>query len=236
VDIFLDEFGPCFEELVGPSPSLPEDPTGLLPSADVREALKRTLPGLLVPGVQVTLSRNVEGPLEPLIRNAPTGDHVAESRARRRFKNVIVAPLIIVPPPPDPIDEPPPEVPREIDLNEQLSQDEALEMYDNMVQDLQDLQDLVGQPPAECDPVFPALRDDFVDIFNPPEEGAPTSEEVLDAAASNDEEVLILVLTSGISFFDFFPACIQQGPTSNFVAFLGCTTNAGGAFRASLIP
>lgn len=273
IDIFLDEFGDCFDKLKGPDPDYPPELAGVVPTpAQLRDSLRNTLPGLLVPGVQVTLMRNVVGPFEALINagpgSGPIGDHLAQSRARRHFKNVIVAPVVIVPdipsipnPLPDPvitdpitgepIDNPLPpvadpndELPDEVDLNDQLSQQEALDLYDDSVQGIQDLDDAIDQTPAgpidlippECDSVFPALRDDFVDLFNPPEEGATTSQDIIDAAATNDETVIILVLTSGIPFFDFLPACVEQDPSGDTTAFLGCTTNAGGAFRASLLP
>lgn len=262
IEIFLDKFGPCFDELSKDAPAPPADPTGALPPVptpeDIREALRRVLPGLLAPGVRVDMGRDVEGPFEPLVNtnDVDVGDQLVEARARRRFKNVIVAPVIVVPslPDEDPVlGEPLPEVPpledpvtgepfppESINLNDQLDQEEALERYDEIVEHLKDADDAFEDAgsdliPDVCYDIFPALRDDFVDLFNPPEEGAPTSEEILDAAAANDETVLILTLVSGVPFFDFFPACIEKDPAGNTIGFLGCTTNAGGAFRASLI-
>lgn len=218
------------------------------PDHAIAPSLRHLLPGLVSPGIQVEMARQVRGPFESLVdpenEKPEANEQSTAGRARRRFKNALVLPVIFLDPIPNPIPPLPDPIPpgsdplvpgQEIDLRE-TTREEALaalqQVRDTFTTDFDG--DLPAFPllPQECSPVFDALADDFVDVANPPE-GAPDPEVIMEEAARQNVPAILLAL--GPTFFDFVPICVSEHG-EDFRGLVGCGANAPGGFRSSLVP
>ncbi len=230
---FVNAFGTCFTA-VKDSQAWPYLVT-----------LRNALPGLLNPGVRVRATRGVDPPLESLVGNADSR-HTADSYARRRFKNAVVLPIIVVPPISVDI---PGVTSTVIDLDDiplnplvELTQQQVLDALRTVDGAIDDYNDTTVPPlstplpdfPPECRGMLPALADDMQDLVNPPEQGGPTSEDMLDEADATGGEVQILRLFGFTPFFDFVRVCVRKIDADSFEQ-VDCAANAPGAFRATLV-
>ncbi len=243
---FLTAFGACVNVI------------GTNPVGPALKGLADSLPALLKPGISVTFTRRVDPPLESLIGETDV-QHRVTSHARRRFKNAVVVPVLpSIPPTSTVIDldpfvtqtvtvDVPGQDPNVIPLNEVVGQrrEDVLDRIDAIEDAIDGYNDMVGPLgtplpdfPSACRGVLPALRDDFVDVANPPE-GEPSPLEIVAPSPATDPNALVLRLFVGTPFFDFVPVCVAgsggnlaglAGPTG-----AGCTANAPGAFRATLV-
>ncbi|MGH9155939.1 MAG: hypothetical protein ACRD1K_08945 [Acidimicrobiales bacterium] len=204
----------------------------------VIQTLQRTLPGLLSPGIEVTLNWNVRGPLDALnpADNGTFKTQTVTSVARRRFKNLVVVPTV-----------PLPGVGGTLNLNPFLATTSA-----TLTGVLNSLTDVLLTPLltvaglGSCTGIVTALTSDLSDLINPPDAGAPAIAEVLNAAATDLEPVFVLrippaplgvLAVLNIPFLDFVPVCVAPSlitTVQNLTSTVGCMVNAPGMFRASL--
>ncbi len=229
---FLARFATCMSNLT------------LLP-AELYDPLIKLLPALARSGVELDLERTFDGRanlIDELIAGGATGDSgvVREervARARRRFKNVIVVPIVV-----SPLSPTTPEV---IDLNPALASS-----HDSLLAAVEEIDLLTDSilAPYACDTVLDAFQDDFSDLYNPGSGTAPTLQEVIDDARAQQAPVLAFLIEDDpppadplgglrIPFFDFVPVCIRDAGIAVIApeGFTGCAANAPGAFRATLV-
>lgn len=199
----------------------------------------RLLPGLLEPGIKVTLTWNQRGPLDAL---NPGDDGTAKlqrttSTARRRFKNVVVLP----------------DVPGSTGIPIPLNQAFNTVAQNLIFPTLFQLNTTVGNALSGlgisgCGNLIGALTSDLADLVNPPPDAeAPTVQQILDDAFATAQPVLVLRIPPnptaalGNPFLDFVPVCVQKtggtftGLVQSLPATTGCIANAPGAFRATLV-
>lgn len=199
---------------------------------------KTILPGLLHGGVKVTLTRTVRGPFDSLIGGGSTAQ-VGVAAAKRRFKNAVVLPGL--------------GPGNSINLNAFVGQltDAATALVRALDPVISGVLALVGL--GGCSGMLGLLADDLSDLIDPPTSNPPTIGQVIDDALAAGDQLMVLRVPSsplGLSllsppFYDFVPVCLSkingtitgavQDPTK-LGSFVGCTTNAAGIFRASLVP
>jgi hypothetical protein len=198
---------------------------GLGGLATLVPSLENFLPALLHPGVKVTMTWRVTGPMDQVFGGV-TGDktQATTSIARRRFKNVVVVPMATVP-----------VTGQTINLNPTVSASRNV-----LLNVLNQAETLLRTNPltTPCADVFAGAQDDILDIVDPPEAGPPASS-LLDDASSNQNPILAVVYGTTIPFLDFVPVCVNQAATGGgFVgrttSFGACDIDAPGGFRASL--
>ena len=199
-------------------------PLGLGTLDELVPSLAGLLPALLRPGVKVTMSRPVKGPLDNVFKNVNNEAQNVGSIARRRFKNVVVVPTLT-----RPISG------RTIDLNPTVG-DVRTTVLDVLTRSETVLRSNSFTSP--CADVLAASRDDITDIVDPPG-SAPNANELLEEAFTSRTPIITLVYGTTIPFLDFVSVCVDAAPTgTGFVGrttdFGTCSVDAPGGFRASL--
>ncbi|MBV9293182.1 MAG: hypothetical protein JO222_12090, partial [Frankiales bacterium] len=187
--------------------------------------LSGLLPTLLYPGVQVTMSWTVTGPLDGLMHSAGTEQSVT-SIAHRRFKNMVVVPEVQLPG----------KKAQTINLNPYAGDARSLVL--DALNGSEKL--LVSHPQtAPCASALDAAHDDILDAVDPPN-GGPTAQQILADAEQQGTPVLAVetaVNGLGIPYLDFVPVCVASSG-GGFVGHLGnfgaCSIDAPGGFRAAL--
>lgn len=114
----------------------------------------------------------------------------------------------------------------------------------------------VSPPPIDfdCNLEIKRLLDDLDDIYSPGAGNPPTQREIIEEAAATGTMIYALIvgldptnpsttmnfgnLTEilGIPFFDFVPVCVTGTTAVPTTEQVGCSANATGGFRASLVP
>ena len=192
--------------------------------------LSLLLPALLTPGVKVTLSWKVVGPIDQVVGGGPTTQTVT-SVARRRFKDMVVAPMATAP----------------VGIGGATDTTVNINPYAGDVRTfmssaIDGTEQMLRQTPGlgPCAQMLDAARGDILDAVDPPTTG-PQFTQILDAAAADSVPAMIagVVESTGIPYLEFFPACIDAsgGPDAyvgHLSTFGDCTVAAPGAFRASL--
>jgi hypothetical protein len=188
-------------------------------------SLANFLPALLHPGIKVTMTWRVTGPMDQVFSGV-SGDKTQDttSIARRRFKNVVVVPMATAP-----------VTGQTINLNPTVSASR-----DVILNVLNEAETLLRSNPltAPCADVFAGAQDDILDIVDPPAAG-PSAGSLLNDASTDEHPILAVVYGTTIPFLDFVPVCVNHAATGG--GFVGRTTNFGacdidapGGFRASL--
>ncbi|HVW80084.1 MAG TPA: hypothetical protein VHB69_03985 [Mycobacteriales bacterium] len=193
------------------------------------------LPALLDPGVQVTMKWHVNAPFDSIVGSSGD-DQKSTSIARRRFKNVLVVPVVNVPGPGSPLT-----INADAVL-QPLSQTvfKTLTNLESLLSGLANNILLRALAPGlnTCVGALQNLQGDLEDLIDPPSSG-PDLTNLLTQAAESNTPVLALVEGTNIPFLDFVQVCIPNAtnPLNAVVASatnLGCLVDAPGVFRASL--
>lgn len=199
---------------------------GGLPGTPTIPDLSPILPALLYPGVKVNMKWTVTGPLDGIVNGSGAPQEVT-SIAHRRFKNMVVVPVVTAP------------TGDQINLNPyagdvRAATSDAIDQTESLLE---------SQPAtAACATVLDDARDDILDAVDPPG-GGPDAQQIIDDAIANSSPLVVAELVSSttgdlsIPFLDFVPVCAEQ-VGGDYVGHLGdfgsCTLDAPGAFRASL--
>jgi hypothetical protein len=227
----------CASALGVQPPPLPTEPD-----------LTSLLPTLLTPGVQVTLTWNVQGPLDQLLGGTTTGQS-ATSIARRRFKDMVVVPIAPLSLPTGALDGSDRTTDVTVDLNPYAG--DARTYVSGAIDGTEQiLRSTPGLGP--CAQMLDAARGDVLDAVDPPATG-PSYAAILQAAAADGTPVMVAGVvdpTGGVDvpgavdsltvpYLEFFPACVDaSGGLDAEVGHIGtfgdCTVASPGAFRASL--
>ena len=204
----------CADALAAPAGGLPALPD-----------LSPLLPVLIRPGVQVTMSWQVHGPLDSIIGSSGTAESFT-SVAHRRFKNMVVIPEATLP------------TGTTINLNP-LAGDVRTTVLDA----IDGTEQLLKATPttAVCAGVLDGAHDDILDAIDPPD-GGPDAEQILDDAIATSSTVVVArVITAvnalNVPYLDFVPVCAERVAgqyVGHLTSFGSCTITSPGAFRASL--
>lgn len=197
---------------------------GGLPGTDVPD-LSPVLPALLYPGVKVNMTWQVRGPLDQIIDGSGAKQDVT-SIAHRRFKNMVVIPVVDAP------------TGGTINLNPYVG--DVRVAAGNALDQTEDL--LASNPAtADCATALDSARDDILDAIDPPGGGPAASQIISDAIAASSPlvvaELVDVTGDLGIPFLDFVPVCAEQvgdDYVGHLTDFGSCALAAPGAFRASL--
>ncbi len=187
-------------------------------------------PALLRPGVKVTASWPVNGPLDSLMGGTGPSTQTAVSIARRRFKDIVVVPETTLPTGTTFNIDP-------LVTGVRSTVTSAISGTDQLLQAVGTL--------TSCENTLNAEAGDVLDAVDPPATGPQPDTWLAAAASSQTPVVLILTLQSslGIPYLEFLPVCVENSGIadatgSTFVAhtdtFGECTVVSPGAFRASL--
>lgn len=198
---------------------------GLSPTQLV-SSLSAALPALLDPGVKVTMTWNVKAPFDQVMGDADGHQQSSTSYARRRFKNVLVAPVVSLP-----------------GANGTININPTLQNVTSVVfQTLTQLEGVLGNLTSllpglsSCITALQDLQGDLSDLLSPPDNG-PSLTQILDDAVSSNTPVLTLITGTSIPFLDLVPVCVQDlngQYIAHLTSFAGCIIDAPGGFRASL--
>ena len=204
----------CADALAAPVGGLPALPD-----------LSPLLPVLIRPGVLVTMSWQVHGPLDNIIGSSGTTESFT-SVAHRRFKNMVVIPEATLP------------TGQTINLNPL-----AGDVRTTVLRAIDGTERLLEASPttAPCAGVLDGAHDDIVDAIDPPN-GGPDAQQILDdAIATNSPVVVARVITAvnalNVPYLDFVPVCAARVAGSyvgHLTSFGSCAITSPGAFRASL--
>jgi hypothetical protein len=197
-------------------------PVGGLPALP---DLSPLLPVLIRPGVQVTMSWHVNGPLDSIIGTRATKESFT-SIAHRRFKNMVVIPEATLP------------TGTTINLNPI-----AGDVRTTVLDAIDGTEEMLAHTPATavCAGVLDGARDDIADAVDPPG-GGPDAAQILDDAIATGSPVVVgRVITAvnalGVPYLDFVPVCAERiagNYVGHLTSFGSCTVTSPGAFRASL--
>ena len=208
----------CAAALGVQAPPLPGQPdfTGLLPA-------------LFHPGVQTTMTWHVTGPMDSMLGGGPGKPETTTSTARRRFKDMVVVPVVGTP------------------VNVAAADTSTLNLnpYAGDVRTFvgnafDGTETLLQQTPqlAPCQQVVDASRADVLDAIDPPATGPQFDQILADATATQTPIVVVQVVEDlSVPYLDFVPMCVES-VNGDYVGhpttFGDCTVVAPGAFRASL--
>lgn len=191
--------------------------------------LSTLLPALLTPGIHTTVSWQVAAPMDKVTNSGPSIQTVS-SVARRRFKDMVVAPLVTAPAIGGGTDT-------VVNVNP-FAGDVRTFMSSAIDGTEQTLRQTPGLGP--CAQMLDNARGDILDAVDPPSTG-PQFTQILDAAAADSTPAMIagVVESTSVPYLEFFPACIDAsgGPDAyvgHLSTFGDCTVVSPGAFRASL--
>jgi hypothetical protein len=208
---------------------------GTLGLGGLDATLGSLLPALLDPGVEVDMKWHVNAPFDSIF--ASNGDdQTTTSIARRRFKNVLVIPVVNLPTGGSSLT---------INANTALQP-----LTQTVFQTLTNLESLLSSLANNilirtlapglntCVSALQNVQGDLEDLLDPPSSG-PDLTNLLTQAAQSGTPVLALVEGTNIPFLDFVQVCIPNAtnPLNAVVAAagnLGCLLDAPGVFRASL--
>ena len=215
----------CAESLVT-STGLPAPPSlPGVPAVPGLPNLSPLLPVLLHPGVQVTMSWPIAGPMDRLF-NRPGTTESFTSVAHRRFKNIVVIPEATLP------------TGTTINLNPM-----AGDVRTTVLDALDGTEQILRQTPATagCAGVLDGMSDDIADAIDPPDHG-PSAEQILDDAIATESPVLVARVITAVNalhvpYLDFVPVCAEHmagAYVGHLVSFGACTVTSPGAYRASL--
>lgn len=172
------------------------------------------LPAIATPYVEVTTGSDLDPPLRGLLSPTAPGDMEVSALARRRLKNAVLAPVVDVNGVPvvddttfcsgtllgvpftDPLSDILDDLTKLGGLDScRFNPNQPLGIPRDPVLDA--LDDLANALPTELAPAADAIRElrtDFYDLYNPPDgSDAPTQWDIIDAAASNNEDVLVIL-------------------------------------------
>lgn len=188
------------------------------------------LPALFHPGVETTMSWQVEGPLDQALGGNRSRLETTTSVARRRFKDIVVVPMLTAP-----IDPTATGGTATINLNPYAGDVRSFvaSAFDGTEQLLQNTPRL-----APCTQVVDAARGDVLDAVDPPSTG-PQFDQILADALANQTPIVVMQVVEDLSvpYLDFVPVCVDSVNghyIGHVTAFGACDVVAPGAFRASL--
>lgn len=170
--------------------------------------LPALLPGVATPYVEVTVGSDLDPPMRALVSPGEDVELQATAVARRRIKNAVLVPAVessvicrvsgLLGSSDVPLGDLLGNLTllnnvRECrtDPNQTLAipREPALETLDEVADTVEDIPAL-----SALAPLVRELRFDVADVYNPPTDGAvPTQHEVIEAAAADDEDVLVIL-------------------------------------------
>jgi hypothetical protein len=198
---------------------------GGLDPAKVVADLSPLLPALLTPGVKLTMSWKVKGPLDQIFSKGDGNTQTVTSVARRRFKNMVVLPVTTL-------------------GGTTINVDPTLQNARTMVLNtLTQLESVLNAIPlvSSCTSVITDLQGDIADAVDPPS-GGPSLNSILNDAVASNEPILAVVIPKTLSalqipFLDVVPVCmasVNGAYVAHLTSFGTCVVGAPGGFRASL--
>ena len=188
------------------------------------------LPAMFHPGVRTTMSWQVVGPLDQMLGGNNSRLETTTSVARRRFKDMVVVPMLSAP-----VSLDGSSAATTINLNPYAGDvrsfvSAAFDGTDSLLQQTPRL--------GPCTQLVDASRDDVLDAVDPPSTG-PQFEQILADATANETPIVVMQVVEDLSipYLDFVPVCVESvnGHYIGHVTRFGsCDVTAPGAFRASL--
>ena len=189
------------------------------------------LPAMFHPGVRTTMTWRVTGPIDSLLGGGSGKLETTTSIARRRFKDMVVVPVVGAP------------VTATAGLGGTTTVN--LNPYAGDVRTFvsnafDGTERLLQQTPqlAPCSQVVDAARGDVLDAIDPPSTGPQFDQILADAVATQTPVVVVQVVEDlAVPYLDFAPMCVDA-VNGDYVGhpttFADCSVVAPGAFRASL--
>ncbi len=198
--------------------------------------LSRTIPALVHPGVEVSLTWPVRGPLDGLLGTGQATPHKVTGAAVRRFKDLVVLPTAPLP------------TGATVDLNPAVSSPTA-----SLYTTLKAAEAVLNPTLAAmgCSGILAALGDDLADLNPGTNPNPPTTADIVAGAAAAATPLLVAEIPPdptgylGVPFLDFVPVCLDPAGTNQGTpagtalpaapGTAACGAATPGAFRSTLV-